>query len=75
MKSHISKKQLFQMHVGQTSAYPMELEIEKAENIYLYDTDGRKYIDLISGIAVSSLGHNHTKIVEAYKVRRQHICM
>ena len=69
MSSHLTNKQLFQLHIAQTSAYPMELEIEKAENIYLVDTDGRKYIDLISGIAVSSLGHGNPKIVEA--VQRQ----
>ena len=69
MSLHLTNKQLFQMHLAQTSAFPMELEIEKAENIYLFDTDGRKYIDLISGIAVSSLGHSHPKIVEA--VQRQ----
>ncbi len=65
MKSHISNKQLFHQHVGQTSAYPMEVEIERAENIYLYGTDGKKYIDLIAGIAVSSLGHSNPKIVQA----------
>lgn len=65
MKSHISNKQLFQMHVGQTSAYPMELEIKEAKNIYLYDADGKKYIDLISGIAVSALGHGNPAIVQA----------
>lgn len=65
MKSHLSNKQLFQLHVGQTSAYPMEVEIERAEDIYLYGTNGKKYIDLISGIAVSSLGHSHPKIVQA----------
>lgn len=65
MKSHISNKELFQKHVGQTSAYPMEVEIEKADNIYLYSPNGKKYLDLISGIAVSSLGHGHPKIVQA----------
>ncbi|MCK5699605.1 MAG: aspartate aminotransferase family protein [Cyclobacteriaceae bacterium] len=69
MSLHLTNKQLFQMHVGQTSAYPMELETERAENIYLYGVDGKKYIDLISGIAVSSLGHGHPKIVQA--VQRQ----
>lgn len=69
MKSHISNKQLFQMHVGQTSAYPMEVEIEKADNIYLHGVNGKKYIDLISGIAVSSLGHGHPKIVQAVQVQ------
>lgn len=67
MKSHLSNKQLFLQHVGQTSAFPMAVEIEKADNIYLFGPDGKKYIDLISGIAVSGLGHNHTKIVAAVK--------
>lgn len=65
MSSHLSLKQLFQMHIAQTSAYPMELEVRKAENIYLIDADGRKYIDLISGIATSTLGHGNPKIVQA----------
>lgn len=69
MNTHISKKQLFLNHVGQTSAFPMALEVQKAADIYLYGPDGKKYIDLISGIAVSSLGHNHPRVVEA--VRRQ----
>jgi len=43
----------------------MSVEIDHADDIYLYDAQGKKYIDLISGIAVSSLGHNHPKIVKA----------
>jgi len=41
------------------------LEIEKAEGIYLFDKKGKKYIDLISGINVSSAGHRHPRVVEA----------
>lgn len=67
MKTQLSNKQLFLQHVGQTSAFPMAVEIEKAEGIYMYAPDGKKYFDLISGIAVSSLGHNHPKIVQAVK--------
>lgn len=67
MKSQLSNKQLFLQHVGQTSAFPMAVEIERAEGIYMYGPDGKKYIDLISGIAVSSLGHNHSKVVSAVK--------
>jgi putrescine aminotransferase len=69
MKSHLSNKQLFRNFLGQTSAFPMELEVEKAENIYLYTPDGKRYIDLISGIAVSGLGHNHPKIVAEVQVQ------
>lgn len=67
MNAHISNKELFRNYLGQTSAFPIELEVQKAENIYLYDKSGKKYLDLISGIAVSSLGHSHSKIIEAVK--------
>lgn len=45
----------------------MGLEIERAEGPYIYTGDGKQYVDFISGIAVSSLGHRHPKIVEAVK--------
>ena len=67
MSSTLSNKQLFLQHVGQTSAFPMNVEVEKAQGIYLYAPNGKQYIDLISGIAVSSLGHNYPRIVEAVK--------
>ncbi|PID89243.1 MAG: aspartate aminotransferase family protein [Bacteroidia bacterium] len=63
----LTNRQLFLQHIGQTSPMPMGLEIERAEGIYLYGTDGKRYIDLISGVSVSNLGHNHPKIVEAVK--------
>ncbi|WP_116496869.1 aspartate aminotransferase family protein [Balneicella halophila] len=63
----VSKRQLFFQHIGQTSPQPIGLEIEKAEGIYLYSTDGKRYIDLVSGVSVSNLGHNHPKIVNAVK--------
>jgi len=61
----LSQRQLFLQHVAQTSDAPLGLEIEKAKGVYLFDTSGKKYIDLISGIGVSALGHCHPKIVEA----------
>jgi len=61
----ISQRQLFLNHIGQTSEAPLGLEIEKAKGIYLYGTDGKKYIDLISGVSVSNLGHLHPAIVKA----------
>ncbi|MFN8295624.1 MAG: aminotransferase class III-fold pyridoxal phosphate-dependent enzyme, partial [Chitinophagales bacterium] len=61
----LTQRQLFLQHVAQTSDAPLALEIEKAEGVCLYDVTGKKYIDLISGIGVSALGHCHPKIVEA----------
>jgi len=36
----------------------------KGEGCYLYDEDGKKYLDMLSGIAVNQLGYNHPKLTE-----------
>jgi len=64
-----SKRQLFLDHVGQTSTYPLMLEIDRAEGIHIYDTAGKRYYDLNSGISVSSLGHRHPQVVAAIKAQ------
>ena len=60
-------RQLFLANNAQTTDFPLLLEIEKAEGIYLYDKSGKKYVDLISGIGVSNLGHSHPAVVNAIK--------
>ncbi len=61
------RSEKFFNHIGQTSPFPIALEVEKAEGVYIYDNYGNKYIDMISGIAVSSLGHGNREIVKAIK--------
>ncbi|MEY4935155.1 MAG: hypothetical protein RIS64_1514 [Bacteroidota bacterium] len=61
----LSQRQLFLKHVAQTSAFPLMLEIERAEGLYLYDTQGKSYMDLIAGIGVSALGHRHPAVLNA----------
>lgn len=63
----MSPRQFFLQHLAQTSPFPLALEIERAEGMYLYDTDGKSYMDLIAGIGVSSLGHRHPAVVEAIR--------
>ena len=58
---------LFLRHVAQTSPNPLGLEIVKAEGCYLYDREGRAYLDLIGGISVCNTGHRHPKVVQAVK--------
>lgn len=60
-----TQRQLFFQHLALTSDFPLALEISRAEGNYLIDVNGKKYLDLISGIAVSNLGHGHAKIKEA----------
>ena len=61
----MTSKALFFKHLAQTSAFPMALEIERAEGMYMYDPQGKPYLDLISGIGVSALGHRHPDVVKA----------
>ena len=58
-------RQLFLEHVGQTSDNPMMLEVERAEGVYLYGLDGRRWIDLISGVSVSAVGHGNRRVIDA----------
>lgn len=62
---HISHRQHFFDHLAQTSDFPLALEIEKAEGVYMYGPDGKSYMDLISGIGVSNVGHRHPKVLAA----------
>lgn len=62
-----SQRQLFLDHIGQTSPSPLMLEIDRAEGSFLYDSNGRDYLDLISGVSVSNTGHCHPAVVSAVK--------
>lgn len=59
--------EVFLDNLAQTSPHPLLIPIERAEGVYLYSPGGKKYIDLISGIAVSNIGHRHPRVVKAIK--------
>ncbi|MEQ9438922.1 MAG: aspartate aminotransferase family protein [Cyclobacteriaceae bacterium] len=63
----LSQRQLFLNHIAQTSDFPLMLEIDRAEGAYMYREDGKRYLDLISGIGVSNVGHRHPQVVQAVK--------
>lgn len=60
-------RELFLANNAQTTDFPLLLEFERAEGIYMYNKDGKAYTDLISGIGVSNLGHSHPYVVNAIK--------
>jgi len=45
----------------------MGIEIDRAEGCYLWDTEGKRYLDLISGIAVTNIGHRHPHVLQAMR--------
>jgi acetylornithine/succinyldiaminopimelate/putrescine aminotransferase len=55
---------LFLKHLAQTSPSPLMLDIARAEGIYLYDKNEKRYADLIAGISVSNIGHRHPKVLQ-----------
>lgn len=44
-----------------------QIVLDKGEGVYLYDTDGKQYLDFAAGIAVCSLGYGHPKYKDALK--------
>ncbi|GHM98517.1 aspartate aminotransferase family protein [Cytophagales bacterium WSM2-2] len=60
-------KEVFLNNLAQTSPFPFLIPIEWAEGVYLHGPDGKKYIDMISGIGVSNVGHRHPHVVKAIK--------
>ncbi|SHM92369.1 Acetylornithine/succinyldiaminopimelate/putrescine aminotransferase [Cyclobacterium lianum] len=61
----MNNRQLFLSHLAQTTDFPLMIEIERASGVYLYGPEGKTYIDLISGIGVSNVGHRHPQVMAA----------
>lgn len=57
-----------EQHVLHTyNRYPIVLE--RGEGVYLYDTEGKKYLDFAAGIAVQALGYGNKELNEAVKAQ------
>ena len=63
----LTDRQLFLLHLGQTSTDPLMLEITRAEGVFMYGPAGEKYLDLISGVSVSNTGHRHPRVLAAIR--------
>jgi acetylornithine/succinyldiaminopimelate/putrescine aminotransferase len=58
-------RQQFLQYNAQTSPAPLLLEVAQAEGVYITDTSGKQYIDLISGISVCNMGHGNQAVLDA----------
>lgn len=68
--SNLGKKQSdFLTFQGQTNPSPFLIEVENARGIFIYDKSGKSYMDMIAGVAVNNIGHNHPKVVQALKTQ------
>jgi acetylornithine/succinyldiaminopimelate/putrescine aminotransferase len=69
MTNEAYSSDIFLHNLAQTSPFPFLIPIERAEGVFLYTPEGKRYFDLISGIAVANVGHRHPKVVEAIKAQ------
>ena len=60
-------QEIFLKHLAPTSPFPFLIPVERAEGVYLYEPGGKRYVDMISGISVTNIGHRHPRVVEAIK--------
>jgi acetylornithine/N-succinyldiaminopimelate aminotransferase len=64
----------FRRHLAQTSDAPIGLEIARADGAWLHAASGKRYLDLIAGIGVTALGHNHPAVLDAIERQaRRHL--
>ena len=52
---------------------PIDIKVDHGDGVYLYDTDGTRFLDFTSGIGVNCLGHSHPSLVNALKSQAEKI--
>ncbi len=60
-------KKKFLKYQAQTTNHPIALEISHAKGSFIYDTKKNKYLDFVSGVSASNLGHRNKTISKAIK--------
>ena len=62
-------KEDFLTYQAKTTPHPLGIAVAKAKGVYITDTQGKKYLDFVSGVSACSLGHCHPKVTRA--IRKQ----
>lgn len=55
----------FFAYQAQTSTHPLALKIERAEGSYLYDEQGKSYLDFVAGVSANTFGHQPKSVKKA----------
>lgn len=58
-------KESFIRHQGQTTPYPLAIDVESAKGMYVTDKSGKVYLDMVAGVSACSIGHCHPSVVKA----------
>ena len=63
----MTREETFLKHQAQTNPFPYLIDVERAEGIYIWDKSGKRFMDMIAGVAVNNIGHCHPQVIEAIK--------
>jgi len=63
----MTREEAFLSVQGPTNQTPYLIDIDRAEGVFIYNKSGKSYMDMIAGVAVNNIGHNHPKVVRALK--------
>ncbi len=58
-------RESFIKHQGQTTPYPLAIDVASAKGMYVTDKSGKTYLDLVAGVSACSVGHCHPSVVKA----------
>ena len=58
-------KEAFVKYQGQTTLYPLGIEVDFAKGTYIIDKAGKYYLDLVAGVSACTIGHCHPRVVES----------
>ena len=58
-------KESFIIHQGQTTPFPLCIDVASAEGVYITDKSGKTYLDLVAGVSACTIGHCHPRVVKA----------
>jgi len=61
----MNRQEQFLNFQAQTNPTPYLIDVDKADGIYIWDKSGKKYMDMIAGVAVTNIGHRHPKVINA----------
>jgi ornithine--oxo-acid transaminase len=65
VSSNAAKYLALEEKYGAHNYHPLPVVLERGEGVYLYDVDGKKYFDFLSGYSAVNQGHCHPAIIEA----------
>ncbi|MFT5820229.1 MAG: acetylornithine/N-succinyldiaminopimelate aminotransferase [Crocinitomix sp.] len=64
-----TRQSTFLKNQAQTNKTPYLIDVDRADGIYIWDKSGKRYMDMIAGVAVNNIGHRHPSVIAAIKAQ------